>query len=302
MVTVPLSDAGIVGSAGPVPRVSVLVPAYNAEQHLPRAILSVLGQSYTDWELIVADDGSTDATSAVAEGFGSRVRVVRSPVNRGLAATRNLALEHAQGDLVALLDSDDAWLPGYLEQQVDLHERTGASIVCCDAFLEREGRRLPELYGDRFGRPSGPVTAITLLRSNPIFVSVLCRRTVVVEAGMFDTTLRSVEDLDLWLRIVESGGTVAYNPAALVIYRLAEGTLSTDTLRMARSRQYVFERALDRGRLDAEAAREARRALRLQRAVEQVELARRAGSLRAIARLAAATPLLAHAAFDRIRR
>jgi glycosyltransferase involved in cell wall biosynthesis len=259
-----------------VPRVSVLIPAYNAERHLGRALESVAAQTYADWEAIVVDDGSTDATSSIAQGFpDERIVSARSPVNQGLAATRNLALARAQGDLVALLDSDDAWLPTYLEEQVALHDATGAAIVCCDAYLERDGHRLPERYGDRFGRPSDHVDVVELVRTNPIFISVVLTRSVVDEVGRFDERLRSVEDLDLWLRIVERGYRVAYNPHALVVYHLASGTLSTDVLRMTRSRQRVYRNLLRRRRLTSAQRRVVWRALAVQRGAELRELVRR---------------------------
>lgn len=286
-----------------MPRVSVLVPAYNAQAHLGRALASVFAQRYDDWEVIVADDGSSDATADVARSFGDRVIVARAGRNGGLAAARNLALTHASGDLVALLDSDDAWLPEYLSEQVALHERTGAAIVCCDAFLERDGTRLEQTYGDRFGRPGPTVDATTLVRTNPIFVGALCPREIVAGAGGFDAALRSVEDLDLWLRIVERGGRVAYNPRPLAVYTLAAGTLSTDTLRMARSRQRVLRNALGRGRLDDAGRRAARRALRLQQAVEQVELLRAERHqrlrARAAARAAVVAPFVGRVAVER---
>jgi glycosyltransferase involved in cell wall biosynthesis len=262
-----------------MPRVSVLVPAYNAEAHVSRALDSLVGQSFTDWEAIVADDGSTDATAAVAERHAQadpRIRVVTQRPNRGLAAARNLAARHANGELVALLDSDDAWHPDYLERQVALYDaEPGAGIVCCDADLVGPDGPLGITYAQRFGAPQQPVDAATLLRGNPIFVSALVPRAVLDEVGGFDERLRAVEDLDLWLRIVERGYRVAYQPLALADYTVAAGTLSGDTLRMTRSRQAVYRAALDRGRLDDAARREAHAAIRLERAAEVVELVRR---------------------------
>jgi glycosyltransferase involved in cell wall biosynthesis len=291
-----------------VPRVSVIVPAYNASRFVGGALDSVVAQRFTDWEVVVADDGSTDETSAVVQAReDTRIRLVRSPVNRGLAATRNLAVEHARGELVALLDADDTWLPEYLELQVGLFDRAQrdggtVGIVCCDAYLIQDGQRLAQTYGDRFGRPAAELTIETVLQANPIFVSVLAPRALIREAGGFDPSLRSVEDLDLWVRLMERGARVVYQPRPLVQYRLAAGTLSTDTLTMARSRQVVLRRALDRGNLPPAARRQAGRSLRLQRAVEQVELLRRdwRGAPRsAIARFARALPLFCRAAVER---
>jgi len=259
------------------PRVSVIVAAYNAAGHLPGALESVLAQTYNDWEVVVADDGSTDETSAVAARFGPRVRVVRSEVNRGLAAARNLALAHARGELVAILDSDDAWLPDFLAEQVPLV--TGdVGIACCDAWLATPEGRTGERYGDRFGRPDGEVTLATLLRSNPIFVCAVAPRAVVEAAGGFDERLRSVEDLDLWLRIVARGHRVAYNARPLAVYTIAPGQLSRDTIRMTRSRQQVLRKLLATGALTPPERRLAWRALAVQRTAElAARAARRLG-------------------------
>ncbi len=292
-------------------RVSVLVPAYNAAWCLPEALASLASQTFRDWEAIVADDGSTDGTSSTVPTDDPRIRVVRSDVNRGLAATRNLALRHADSELIALLDSDDTWMPDYLEHQVALYDRAQArwgdvGIVCCDAYLRQGTRRLDETYGQRFGRPDGDVTTASLLHRNVIFVGALLPREVVERAGGFDEQLRSVEDLDLWLRIVELGWRVVYQPLALADYRIGASGLSQDTLTMARSRQVVIRQAIVRGRLDARGRRAAAREMRLQRGIEQVELARARWRTKtraaAVAQLLRASPLLLAVGADRMLR
>ncbi len=294
-----------------MPRVSVIVPAYNAEAHLGDALDSVRAQTYADWEVIVADDGSTDDTAAIASGYDERIVVVRSPVNRGLAATRNLAIEQARGELVVLLDSDDAWLPDFLARQVARYDAEqaqapGVGIVCCNAWLTGPDGPLSETYAERFGIPRLPIDAAELLRGNRIFVSALLPRAVVDEVGRFDASLRSVEDLDLWLRIVERGYRVVYEPEPLAVYRLSDGSLSRDTLRMTRSRQAVYRAALERGRLSDAARREARRAIRLERAAEVVELVRRGWRQRpartVVGALAAAPSVALAVAETRLRR
>ena len=98
------------------PRVSVLIPCYNAGAYLAQAVESVLEQTYQDFEILVVDDGSTDDSAAVARGF-ERVRYIPSK-HSGISATRNLALKHAQGELITFLDADDLWAPEKLEKQV----------------------------------------------------------------------------------------------------------------------------------------------------------------------------------------
>ena len=257
-----------------MPRVSVIIPAFNAEAHLAEALDSIVTQTYRDWEVVVGDDGSTDRTPEVAAQFGTRVNVARSKANRGLSAARNLAISHSSGELLAFLDSDDYWLPDYLEQQVALYDTRRADgadvgIVACDArILGPEGFH-PRTYCE-YVEAGGDVTVTRLLRSNPIFTSAMCPRLVVDEAGGFYTGLRVAPDHDLWLRIVELGHCVVISHSLLAVYRVREQSVSADPGPMARDAQAVLRRALARGNLTARQRRIARRELRRQRAIERI--------------------------------
>src|SRR5437667_12904384 len=101
-----------------MPRVSVIIPAFNAETYIAEALRSVAGQTYDDWDVVIADDRSTDKTVEIAKGFGERVKVVEHHENAGPATARNTAVAHSDGELLAFLDADDYWLPDFLEQQV----------------------------------------------------------------------------------------------------------------------------------------------------------------------------------------
>src|SRR2546427_10997102 len=119
-----------------VPAVSVVMPAYNAARFLGEAAPSVLTQSYADLELLIVDDGSTDTTLELArelERADSRVRVLSRP-NGGIAAARNTAMAAARGRFFALLDSDDLWMPRYLETQIAIFDRFGADVVSGNAL------------------------------------------------------------------------------------------------------------------------------------------------------------------------
>src|SRR2546421_7558687 len=254
------------------------MPAYNAATYIAEALQSVEAQTYEDWEVVVADDGSTDDTGSIASSFGDRVRVVRSDRNHGLASARNLAIDHARGELLALLDSDDRWLPEYLASQVAAYDAAIAGqrrvgVVTCDALLLEEGHVARESYADRFGI-ADEVTVATLLYANPIFISALMPKAAVDGVGGFAPELRSCEDLDLWLRLLETGYEVVWNPSALVVYRLRPGQLSAQRGHMAHASQEVYRRALRRGRLTRAQSRLARRAMRLQRAVQELEATR----------------------------
>lgn len=258
-----------------MPRVSVIVPAHNAAESIAASLDSVIAQTYSDWEAIVVDDASTDATAAVASGRDPRIVCLRSERNLGPAGARNMALAGARGELVALLDADDLWLPEYLTRQVARFDEARArgedvGIVCCDAY---------ELFPDGLGKAtysartgwSSKVTLTTLLRRNTIFVSALAPRSVVEEVGGFPTECFGSEDYDLWLQILESGRTVVAAREPLAIYRVGAASVSADVLGMSRTLQTTYRRALARGRLNAWQRALARRHLRMQVLVERWE-------------------------------
>jgi glycosyltransferase involved in cell wall biosynthesis len=257
-----------------MPRVSVIMPAFNAEAHIAEALASIVAQTSRDWEVVVGDDGSTDRTPDIAAQFGTRVKVARSEANRGPSAARNLAISHSSGELLAFLDSDDYWLPNYLEHQVGLCDTrradgTDVGIVACNARILGPDGFLPGTYGERVDA-GGDVTVTRLLRSNPIFASAISPRRVVDQAGGFCVDLRGTEDHDLWLRIVELGHTVVLSRTPLAVYRIRRQSLSADPGPMAVGSQAVLRRALERGNLTARQRRIAHRELRLHQAIERI--------------------------------
>lgn len=210
------------------PRVSVIIPAYNQASYLGETIESVLAQTFGDYEIIVVDDGSTDDSGRVARGYGAAVRLV-SQENQGLAGARNSGIRHAQGMLVALLDSDDQWLPQYLEQMVRLaDENPGASVFyCAVTYVDAQGRDLPQ-QPDAVVLPPAEMYA-ALLRSNFLVPStILMRRTAAVDAGLFDPQFRRLQDWELWLRMLGQGRRFTGSAQRLVRYRVHDASLSAD--------------------------------------------------------------------------
>jgi glycosyltransferase involved in cell wall biosynthesis len=260
-----------------VGRVTVVIPAYNAESFLPETLASVEAQTYDDWDVVVADDASTDRTGEVVESQSGRFRLVRSEVNEGPASARNRALREASGELVAFLDADDLFLPSYLEQMVQLYDRSrergvGVGIVACDARLLGPSGTHEQTYMELNGFPVA-VSIGGMLVSNVVPPWSLTRRGLIDEVGGFCPELFGTEDYDLWLRILETGLDLVSTSTPLVVYRLRSGSVSTNVPRMARSLQVTYQRALDRGVLTQRERRIAERQLRLQRALEQVGLA-----------------------------
>jgi glycosyltransferase involved in cell wall biosynthesis len=257
-----------------VPRVTVITPAYNSAEELPEALQSVQAQTSDDWEVVVCDDASTDDTAAIAESFGTRVRVIRNERNLGPAGARNRALEAARGELIALLDADDYWLPEYLEEQIAFYEKCeaeepGVGVVTCDALIVGPRGPIGGTFRDRVPFPSRPTLA-KLLVQNTIYGSSLLPRAIAEEVGGFSPECRGTEDHDLWVKVLERGYRPVANPKAVAVYRLREGSLSSNPLGMARNWQTVERLALKRGRLGWWESRIAHRELRYYRLLEDL--------------------------------
>ncbi len=222
------------------PRFSVVIAAFNAERTVVSAVRSALSQTAADLEVIVVDDGSTDSTAAVASGIDDpRVAVVRQE-NRGLAAARNAGIAHARGSYVSFLDSDDLWLPDYLELAgagLDTSRTVGFAYTDAYAFESSSGRVRIETPSGEMWAPVPPPTdhdafLLELLKRNFVYVSTTVRRSVLNELGCFDERLRRSPDYDLWLRIVRAGYDAAWVRGQHAMYRIHDGQMSRDSLGM----------------------------------------------------------------------
>lgn len=222
--------------------VSVVVPAFNVSATLAETLQSILAQTYSNIEVIVVDDGSSDETVAIAESFWAdgRVRIIRQP-NRGLAGARNTGIAAAQGSFVAFCDADDLWEPTKLKHHV-LHLRhrpnvgvsyAGSSLIDANGRLLRQAQR-PRLTD---------VDVKHILKRNPIGngSAPVIRREVFediayrpshekVREWYFDETFRQSEDLECWLRIALTTNWVFEGiPGLLTRYRINQGGLSAAT-------------------------------------------------------------------------
>ena len=229
--------------AGRVPSVSVIMPAYNARMFVEEAIRSVMNQTFTDWELIVLDDCSTDSTCAVVERLAaedSRITLVRNETNLGVARTRNRGLDLCSGRYVALLDCDDVWHPEKLEKQLARMEETGAELVYCSYSLfdqNDQSVRTEYLVPERVGYEQ-------LLRENVIGCSTVLLASSVAEQYRFQTEFYH-EDYVLWLRILKDGGTAAGCTEVLVQWRYLENSRSFNKYRAARNRWRIYREFLN---------------------------------------------------------
>jgi glycosyltransferase involved in cell wall biosynthesis len=177
----------------------VVLPTYNRGWILEQAVESVLGQDYANLQLIVVDDGSTDDTSHLLSTFEDRITVIRQ-VNRGVSAARNAGIRAATGELIALLDSDDTWLPGKVTAQVSFFSNHPDVLVCqTQEIWIRNGVRVNP--GKRHRKEAGMIFERSLALCLVSPSAVMMRSSLLDEVGLFDETLPACEDYDLWLRI-----------------------------------------------------------------------------------------------------
>lgn len=218
-------------------RVSVVIPTYNQCRYLPAAIDSVLDQDVSGIELVVVDDGSTDATPSVIARYGDRIVAIQQP-NAGAAHALNRGIGVASGALVCWLSSDDRFLPGKIAAQVDAFEAdpglglccTGWNVVDTDGRLTREVPRLDWVHPDPF---------VAVFWRNPINGStVMMRRDLFADIGWFDERLRADVDADMWLRVTRDH-RVKVLDGAFVDYRVHGEALSANRSLMIASKQRV---------------------------------------------------------------
>ena len=220
------------------PKVTVIMPAYNASHFIDAAIRSVMAQTVDDWELLVIDDGSRDDTCKIVEGLAaedSRVKLLRNEKNMGVANTRNRGLSLCRGKFVAFLDSDDIWLPEKLQKQLDLLDSTGADL-CYTSYgiMDTAGA---QSRGDYL--VPGKADFRKLLKENVIGCSTVMLRRQTTDHYRFETTLHH-EDYALWLRMLKDGIEAVGCTEVLVRWRLVENSRSFDKRKSAHSRWVIY--------------------------------------------------------------
>jgi glycosyltransferase involved in cell wall biosynthesis len=181
------------------PAVSVIIPTYNRGWCLREAIDSVLGQEFTDFELIAVDDGSTDDSREILESYGRDV-IALYQENKGVSAARNRGIAESRAHLLAFLDSDDLWLPGKLGRQVEFFHANPDVLICQteEAWVRNGVRVNPKRRHQKLsGLIFEPSLALCLVSPSAVMV----RKTLFDKVGLFDETLPACEDYDLWLRV-----------------------------------------------------------------------------------------------------
>ncbi len=180
--------------------VSVIIPTFNRAEKVVRAVSSVLSQNFTDLDIIVVDDGSTDGTRDALAKFRNKIKYIHHSSNLGVSAARNTGIEKSTAKFISFLDSDDYWLPEKLAEQIAFIKRNPKVLVCqTEEIWVRNGRRVnPQ---KKHLKPSGDIFVPSLKLCLVSPSAVMLKRSVLKQAGLFDETLPACEDYDLWLRI-----------------------------------------------------------------------------------------------------
>jgi glycosyltransferase involved in cell wall biosynthesis len=238
----------------PTPAVSVIIPAYNAAAFIPETLASVFSQTFSDFEVIVVNDGSPDtpALEKALRPFQDRILYLRQE-NSGPAGARNRGIRKAKGEFVAFLDSDDAWPPEYLSAQMKMFaEQPALDLVYADGELFGDGP-LPRKRFMQTSRP--PTDLVGLLSEGSQFIpsGTVVRKKTVEQAGYFDESLRGPEDYDLWLRLAYGGARIAYQPDILFHRRTHPAALTANEHKMVSALVRVFRKLQNAPQLPPEA-------------------------------------------------
>lgn len=221
----------------PHPRVSVIMPAYNVAQYIGEALDSVYGQIFDDYEVIVVNDGSPDTQQLedVLRPYRDRLIYVKQK-NLGVSGARNTAVRLANSPFIAQLDPDDTWLPDYLKVQLGMMEQDPSLDVLYPNTLIFGDTAESGMKGMQLSPSEGEVTFESVLSQKcNVLACVVARRETLLRAGLFDESLESSEDFDMWLRILKSGGRISYHRRVLARYRRRPDSLSASPIVICKS-------------------------------------------------------------------
>lgn len=226
------------------PKLSVIMAAYNAEKFITEAIESILNQSFDNFEFLIVDDASTDATVSIIESFAqkdSRIHIFHNTENRGQAYARNTALQNARGEYTAILDADDIALPDRLEKQLTFLQRhPNVTLVGSSALLIDE-------HGKPIGTKGKPndlriIDFKMLIQNQFVHSTLMYRRSAVIDIGMYRHEFQHAEDYDLCSRLLTAGYHLTNMPEPLVGHRIHKQSMTQkpDTQRPQAQRAIVI--------------------------------------------------------------
>jgi glycosyltransferase involved in cell wall biosynthesis len=221
---------------------SVIIPTYNSAHYLPAALESVNAQAYRPLEVIIIDDGSTDDTATIVADFFRHTGLpgcYRYQTNQGPGAARNHGLTLASGGWIAFLDADDLWLP----------DKTSRQMQVFDAYPQAGGvwGHTITFAGD-ISPSESPASLVAPAQPAMLLQSMLFRRTVIQQVGLFPPELRLGEDMDWLLRALEQSVQIVIHPNLVTYYRRHATNLTFDKTQVSRTIPMLIKRSLDRQR------------------------------------------------------
>lgn len=226
------------------PKISIVIPAYNAARFIAETLESVIAQKFREYEIIVVNDGSPDTEQleiAIRKYLEDIVYIKQH--NAGAGVARNRGIEAARGEIIAFLDADDLWLPDFLASQYIYLLRNSYDLVYCDAIMFGNN----SVYRRTF-METAPSTgeanfeSILDLRCNVITSGTMARRRTIIAAGMFEIERVRAHDFHLWLRMAKNGARIGYQAKPLLKYRVHLDSLSGDSVSRVEREINAFER------------------------------------------------------------
>jgi len=213
------------------PSVSICIPAYKAEAFIAETLACVRGQTFTDWELIVTEDGTKDRTEEIVAAFAKTAHQAviynRHAVNQGLPSTRNTGIKSARGQWIAFLDSDDLWLPNHLSSLVDRAVKSNDDIVFAGSI--RFDHDTKNTVGENIPTPEQLQSLPIALYMGSLSImpsSVMIKRHAFERFGLISAEFPHVNDTEFWLRVLRGGGRISYAGNATCLYRQHAGSMS----------------------------------------------------------------------------
>lgn len=234
--------------------ISIIVPVYNVEKYIIETVKSVEAQTYSEWELLLVEDCSTDDTARLIEAYireraDSRIRLIRQPSNMGAARARNRGLAEAKGRYIAYLDADDLWVPAKLERELAFMREKNAAF----AFTGYE-------FANERGEGTGKVVRVPVtlsyrqaLSNTTIFTTTVMFDTEKIDRELLEMPVIKSEDTALWWKVLRNGYTAYGLDENLVKYRRVEKSLSSNKLEAVRRIWNLYRRAEGMGILSSAA-------------------------------------------------
>jgi glycosyltransferase involved in cell wall biosynthesis len=254
------------------PLVSVIIPAYKVASFITDTLDSVLAQTFTQYEIIVINDGSPD-TDELEKQLAEYTHLITylKQTNQGAGAARNAGICAARGEFVAFLDGDDVWLPQLLREQLSLMSNGGWDLVYADA-TNFNGSGLSLTTNMDLNPSKGQVNTESIIsaKCTVITSSVVARRKLILEVGLFDENFPNSQDFDLWLRLAKNGARIGYQKKVLVHRRVYEGSLASNPIKSFEGEIKVLEKTGQRSDLTSEEREAVIRTLDQRRATVEV--------------------------------